>query len=982
MKHPSFPSRHRRLRLGSALVTVILFTTVMSLLMVSIVSWSTTEKSLNARTVYFIEARNAAEALCEYGAAQINYIAQNKAPAPSFDPQATTIDDTHNPLQLPFTADTLSAKIPLSFFNPNATSNGIPNYGSTGADVESHIDTNPISTTNPSGLELIGGKAVKIPTTGSAYYVDPTVLENEDDPFATFNVRRTDYQVLAKATVVRPDGQAPISAFVKQTVSVRGVPLFNWFIFYSSSDLEVYPGATMVCTGPVHTNYNMFINASNSATLTFKGKVTVSGDIYHSMEYPSADDKQTAMDNNSIYFNGAKPPLPYAATAMNPGGGSTWYDSTDGHESNTYSMNKCSTSLSDLANSNLTGFNKDAKAMWNGNLQTRTPQFFPPGFSSPLIAGTGVDGLQYKADTPYVDNGDQVAVANGSNPGIKIDHHYSCNYHGVTSSSGTPTLTPFAGNVSAFNDPPDSDFNSTNYPTKDTYYNARNGLEAIKYANAANLYILVAVDTTTTPYQATINYYGPYNSSNIGKKDPSGNYYGPNGGIYLGTAYLNSTTPYIPLPASGWTAGPMEPPNLVSFVPYVPSGTKVKYGFYDQRQHAAVDIVRVNMSALNQALIDVNTGTGAPGSSTPANPPTAILNNSVDSNNKNLNGVPNTNGKNSTIWGSGTMIPSNGLPITNDNTGGWNGTVYIDVEADSGTVNANNHEICVCLDNGKTQTTTTGSVTKINAQQNLIPNALDPSGNPLGNKPDSIVGAAGLPGLSLATNAPVYIVGNFNADGKLTTGGSALPDDETTDNPWTTVSQEVPVAIIADAVTLLSPNYFSGTDSSINTDDINHPPGDVDYCNNATDTENAYSSQSTPDITANGSSEVACAIVAGLVLSTDSAASGGVNNLPRFIEKWNSGPKKQVYRGSLVNLYVSKIATSPFVSGSVYFDPPNRIWGYADIFADGIFPPYTPYSYGVRRLYFNDLSASDYTNARIDATYGWPSEPTPFVPVQ
>ncbi|MSU71533.1 MAG: hypothetical protein EXS43_04210 [Opitutus sp.] len=61
---------------------------------------------------------------------------------------------------------------------------------------------------------------------------------------------------------------------------------------------------------------------------------------------------------------------------------------------------------------------------------------------------------------------------------------------------------------------------------------------------------------------------------------------------------------------------------------------------------------------------------------------------------------------------------------------------------------------------------------------------------------------------------------------------------------------------------------------------------------------------------ASGSVEVAAAFITGIVATTGSSFSGGVHNLPRFLENW--GTNSAAIRGSLVSLYKSKVATGPW----------------------------------------------------------------------
>jgi hypothetical protein len=1008
---PSPPLRPR----GSALLTVIIFTTFMALLAGSILTWSVNERFLNTRTVYWIEARNAAEALCEYGAAQVNSVTSNLTLPPSveqtfFNP-TKAISSNYNPLQLPVLAGSTT-----SFFNPNTPGNGLTQ--------ESHVDTNQFESPaggiiDANGLELIAGQQVHIPLGSSKLFlIDPKIPENVNDPYVGLLVERYDYNILAKATVV-PTGFPPITAYVKQTVSMRGAPLFDWVIFYATSDLEIYPGQPMNVTGPVHTNFDMYINPTDSGSINFAGPVTTTGHIFHSME--NSTDGQSAMSNNDVTFS-------TGSTQVSMQSGGTWYDSTYGNDNGITGPDTPGSTLYTLANNqtNKTNFTIHAEKIWPSNVLTKDMgvlPFNPKGFNNFLAAGTDPNGNLYYPDTPYVDNGVQVPVAGAT---VTIDQHI-IDYNGTLAN----------GNVSFFNDPPDSNFPTM--LTSSPYYVARKGLEDVKYANLANLYILVNVNTSTSPYSAVVTYYGPYNSTKIGTA-----FYGPNGGILLGQVQYSLVAGVFkgrPGPLVGVGAGKtgLEPYGLVSFIPYQISGGNVTSGLYDQRQSTPVDLVQVNVNALNRALMDVNLDLSSPtggDSHTFQGEPVAdagakYLDAIVNNQDPNPNGAVNSNhavpaaGGASTIWGSGSMGYTGANVRLNDNTaeyrdgatqpGGWNGTVYVDVE-ETPALNpnvANTHEIGVGIGNGQTTTQSVSGVQTIvnnagpdqdHATINLVPNNLQANGTPsvngpissyaIGSVPDAIVGPQnGLnygAGLTIATNSPVFVVGNFNADGtQFGTFGSAhnasvLPDDDLGGSP-VIPSAECPVAIIGDAVTFLSPNYFNSTTpvgTAKFTDPVSSaalfphvaPDGTIFANGNVNGVgSNAYISKNTAGPNATGSAEVAMAMVSGLVLTNAAAASGGVHNLPRYLENW--GGFTHVIRGSLVNLYSSKIAIQPY-STAGYYSPPTRDWGYAQLFSNGVLPPSTPLTFSNRRIYFNDLSKAQYIALRADPTWGWPAPAT------
>lgn len=181
-------------------------------------------------------------------------------------------------------------------------------------------------------------------------------------------------------------------------------------------------------------------------------------------------------------------------------------------------------------------------------------------------------------------------------------------------------------------------------------------------------------------------------------------------------------------------------------------------------------------------------------------------------------------------------------------------------------------------------------------------------------------------GTTIATNVPMYVHGNYNADGNSSTGSATKPDVDD-------VYQEPPAALIADAVTLLSNSW------------------------NDANSAKSLSSRKTSSFT-----EVAAAILTGLVPSDKNGwnnYSGGVENFPRFLEDWNSTLR---YRGSMVALFESEVATEPWGKSNVY-DPPSRDWGFNSLFGEGFYPPGTPNSRTFRRINYRNLTSDEYTAA-------------------
>lgn len=140
-------------------------------------------------------------------------------------------------------------------------------------------------------------------------------------------------------------------------------------------------------------------------------------------------------------------------------------------------------------------------------------------------------------------------------------------------------------------------------------------------------------------------------------------------------------------------------------------------------------------------------------------------------------------------------------------------------------------------------------------------------------------------GLTIASNNPVYSLGNFNSVNKK------------------------PASIMADALTILS----SAWDDSKSTQ--------------------TYTNRDANATTVNAS------LIIGNTNTTSSNYNGGFENLPRFLEDWSGVELK--WLGSMVNLWQSKQATG--IWGGSYYSPPDRNWAYdTDLNDPDNMPPATP----------------------------------------
>lgn len=160
-------------------------------------------------------------------------------------------------------------------------------------------------------------------------------------------------------------------------------------------------------------------------------------------------------------------------------------------------------------------------------------------------------------------------------------------------------------------------------------------------------------------------------------------------------------------------------------------------------------------------------------------------------------------------------------------------------------------------------------------------------------------------GFSLATNGGLYVQGSYN---NTNYGTSSSP-------------RNLPAMLMADSVTVLSSGYVVKATSTPISERV-----------------------ATPSIaeTAAGKTEIVAGLLTGNVASVEGSASGGAQNLVRYIENW--GGKEVFFKGSLARLFNSRWFTAPFSvtsTGQVYGPPRVRTFAY-DSNLQRNFPPGTP----------------------------------------
>jgi hypothetical protein len=179
--------------------------------------------------------------------------------------------------------------------------------------------------------------------------------------------------------------------------------------------------------------------------------------------------------------------------------------------------------------------------------------------------------------------------------------------------------------------------------------------------------------------------------------------------------------------------------------------------------------------------------------------------------------------------------------------------------------------------------------------------------------------SSGVAGLTVASNNPVYLQGDFNTGGTGSTVPSNDPANLNSDgtyinpssppNPQVSGYTRAPCSILADSVNILS-NTWADSNS---TASLSQRPASPTTIN--------------------------AAIITGIVPTSpvggDGDYSGGAENFPRFLEDWTNRPL--TYYGSMVELWMSLASNNSqgigewHYGGNIY-DAPARNWFYDNNF--------------------------------------------------
>ena len=875
---PSHRSHRISSQRGSALVVGLVLTLAVGIVVAFTLRTSVVESRLNEAHFLSLNARNAAESIVDYGVGQL---------IRRWDNQVSFRDDELSPNKTPLTIE-----------------NEIKSFLTAG-----HID--------PASLTLVGGL---IPP-NEQFYINPDDPANRFDPHKGKIVLARDIHVYGQAKATHPI-LGDYTARAVQTLQLRDAPLFSHAIFYNM-DLEFHPGPTMTINGPVHANGNIWAVAKNN--LYFSSNVTTSQDFRVSMMSAPYQGDWSSMPGESSQSG---------RYVKIKNGSNAWTDPYRGAGATNKEASFYSSVTSDFAGSGYKDWRELAANRWAGNLQTRAhgiPVLNPVGYADyvPDYDGsTTVENHAYAIIEPNLPLASPYHKRAGEREkfarkaGLIIRVHRDLDDDGVDDDRAT-AIPAHAVRLRARPDAEDSwstdsrvwlEYNKQfviDYNAWEADVAAGGTDPAPTYAPPAHPSVrktnyhlsfasLQRSDTTEPNSDPVVN------TSTITVPDDQGN------PISLEVSEIIEDAIFM--------TGSFDADQDSSNDPADPAEVKAyaidNSGFGDQLR-AEFD----EMFAAHPVVYEADDNTDYNGDGDKSD----LLSGMIDKRIEKAGG--STNQAKSRInliemnlaafkrqvetW-NGDTFQNYYMPYR------YNGVVYVEMPPDTTHTPRSSDKILKAVENTAVFLTQGGGYDPWwNTTASHIP---DPAYNINQANRDR--------GFTLATNGPLYVRGHFNADGNMGTpsAGSFTESDLATD-------PDPPVALAADAVSVLSPNWSIANSRNTNPD--------AQPC------------------------EFSAAIVCGLMPTNKggaSVSSGGSHNFPRFLEKWSG--KTFRYRGSLVALFESEIQNQKW--GGAYYSPPARQWGFFGEFARGNYPPGTPNVRSYRKIDFRYLSAAEFEDS-LDA---------------
>ncbi len=703
------------------------------------------------------------------------------------------------------------------------------------------------------------------------FYIDPNDPANQFDVHKGKMVLARDVEIYGMAEGKTPNVKEK-TAYAMVTFQLRDAPLFSHAIFYNM-DLELHPGPAMTIAGPVHSNGNIWAVAINS--LQFNGVVTTAKDFRISMMRKEYQGDWSNMPGESSQ-SGKNVKIKDAD--------GNWLDSyRSGPHNKESSYWTVKTPTADFQSIGKSNYKEWEANRYDGNLKSGSdvPTLNAVGYKDYVADydnNTGqVVELQNHAyaliepnlkfdDPNYKNIGENSKMAREAGLIMKVHRSIDGTYQ-YAATGNTKLKDPISGN-------------DLRLPDNAVQLRSRPDVE-----NAWSSATRIWTESPTAPNPSTYNTQYYVSFYKLEREDSSN----PNSDLVLDKKTVT---------IKDKDGNDME--IEVSQVRELPIYISDDFKNFDQTGGA-----KTSDGALKRAEFDEMIAAHPFNTDTYGN----VLDGMID---QRIKDVSASDANLSLIEINCTalaeMVEVHKGDIFKDyNTpDNWNGVLY--VEFPRAPTQPNRSDNIIRSDNNMGLLLTNGGGTN-----GRVPN---PDFNINKENRDE--------GFTLVTNNALYVKGHFNADGDMNTPSATdfnNSDDKNNPRP--------PVALMADAITILSNNF------------------------KLTDTKNRNTTAS--------ETEFAAAIVSGLMPTNkkgNAVSSGGSHNFPRFLENWSN--KRFRYRGSLVALFESEIQNQKW--STAYYSPPKREWGFYQEFAYGNYPPGTPNVRDYKKMDFRFLTKGEYEN--------------------
>lgn len=934
---------------GSALVTVVILTTIMAILTASMLRYTITERRGNERNRVILRAKNMSESISAYAAEQITtklYRLRSASPI--------AFMTGSNAIYLP----------PVSF-----------------------LQAADSTYTSGSNMEVYAG------LTGSTglVFIDPST--DPTNPNAGLQVNTANVPIIAKATA-RHSALGLIPSYSQLNLAVDFVPLFQFAVFYNM-DMEIWPGADMILSGPVHCNGEL---SARSAT-GFTANVQFTERVSSSKGFYAESIRQGTWINNTGGTDagpGGNGPLRFqhsstaVVTDIQSSGG-VWRDHKYGGSTETtttqnnfkvfattsYGLNLRTSvhGVTPLVLPGVSNYSKVNLASTPEDDRNNGRQVIEPPLSTDT-ASLKETKISRKAGLYIVVNPDSVA-RNGRMPDGSVVNmrarSYRCFLNTVNSDlshsvlevilPGQPSYGPLNANV---NNLPNRYITTTSIGHNQVLRTIQGGAPDV-----ANSGYTVGSAPTMSSFGDAYFYDLRRAKNNSGA------------GSQLSTGSYRSSNPYTPRPI-----------------------VKIDFDLTRFRMMVERTMSGTSLSYAASATTSTIYHPGAPDST---NWSSSIYNPASST-------APASRGLGLVSPGF-TTLPTAGTPAVADPYRMY----FAPANPADPLIGTDPGQFAVGGANLASTSVTRpwfdGITVYIHSVEAEVRGDLDSNGSPdrvdsgvrLWNGRGRVVSLDGasypsMTGFTFATNDAAYIVGHFNADGTInaTTTSTTNPGGYSARYPDT--ASEMLCSVMADAVTILSaPAYTSATSpytqasgwsDSLSAHRVSSASWNASWATTQPGSGNPYDGISTsfkpaalPNLgnTVAGAgaardtkfgateTEISTCLLVGIVptnhnpvgltdgppsSAANGQASGGVHNFPRLLEVW--GGAGLYIRGSMVAMFESRVAMEPW--NLRIYSAPGRYWGLHQSLRNANHDlPLEPILLGARRLGFKEITASEYS---------------------